>query len=111
MRALTRHSMLGSMGRVGAAEDKAAMDSCFSLLQKKDLDRHAWATREELRIAIVTLIKRTYHRRRRQTGLGRLTPTQCQTLVISPATQIARPIVSPERGSEPSSQLYFSSCR
>jgi transposase InsO family protein len=33
-------------------------------------------TREELRIAIVTWIEQTYHRRRRQAGLGRLTPIE-----------------------------------
>ena len=58
--------MVGSMGRVGAAGDNAAMESFFSLLQKNVLNRRTWATREELRIAIVTWIERTYHRRRRQ---------------------------------------------
>lgn len=66
--------MAGSIGRVGAAGDNAAMESSFSLLQKDVLDRRKWATREELRIAIVTWIERTYHRRRRQAALGRLTP-------------------------------------
>ncbi len=47
--------------------------SFFALLQKNVLDRRTWATREELRIAIVTWIERTYHRRRRQDSLGRLT--------------------------------------
>ena len=55
--ALNRHDMVGSMGRVGAAGDNAAMESFFSLLQKNVLDRRAWATREELRIAIVTWIE------------------------------------------------------
>ncbi len=63
---LARHDLVGSMGRVGAAGDKAAMKSFFALLQKNVLDRRAWATRQELRIAIVTWIERTYHRRRRQ---------------------------------------------
>ena len=72
--ALGRNDMVGSMGRVGAAGDNAAMESFFSLLQKNVLDRQRWNTREELRIAIVTWIERTYHRRRRQAGLGRLTP-------------------------------------
>ena len=63
---LHRHGMVGSMGRVGAAGDNAAMESFFALLQKNVLNRRAWATREELRIAIVTWIERTYHRRRRQ---------------------------------------------
>jgi transposase InsO family protein len=45
-----------------AAGDNAAMESFFALLQKNVLNRRAWATREELRIAIVTWIERTYHR-------------------------------------------------
>jgi putative transposase len=53
-RALTRHDMVGSMGQVGSAADNAAMESFFSLLQRNVLGRHRWATRDELRIAIVT---------------------------------------------------------
>jgi putative transposase len=68
-----RYEMVGSMGRVGAAGDTAAMESFFSLLQNNVLDRRGWDTREQLRIAIVTWIERTYHRRRRQNTLGRLT--------------------------------------
>ena len=81
IRALARHRMVGSMGRVGAAGDNAAMESFFSLLQKNVLNRRSWATREELRIAIVTWIERTYHRRRRQAGLGRLTPVEFETIM------------------------------
>ena len=62
--------MVGSMGRVGAAGDNAAMESFFSLLQKNVLDRHPWGTCEELRIAIVTWIERTCHRPRRQAVSG-----------------------------------------
>jgi putative transposase len=53
----------GSMGRVGACADNAAMESLFSLLQKNVLDRQRWPTRQELRLAITTWIERTYHRR------------------------------------------------
>ena len=60
------HRMVGSMGRVGAAGDNAAMESFFGLLQNNVLNRRTWPTREQLRIAIVTWIERTYHRRRRQ---------------------------------------------
>jgi transposase InsO family protein len=74
--ALNRHQLSGSMSRVGAAGDNAAMDSFFALLQKNVLDRRHWRTRQELRIAIVTWIERTYHRRRRQDALGRLTPIE-----------------------------------
>ena len=69
------------MGRVASCGDNAAMESFFSLLQKNVLDRRAWATREELRIAIVTWIERTYHRRRRQARLGRLTPIEFETIM------------------------------
>ena len=89
VRALNRHSMVGSMGRVGAAGDNAAMESFFALLQKNVLDRRTWATREELRIAIVTWIERTYHRRRRQDALGRLTPIEYETIMTTTATQAA----------------------
>ena len=72
VRTLARHRMVASMGRVGAAGDNAAMELFFSLLQKNVLNRRSWASREELRIASVTWIERTYHRRRRQDRLGRL---------------------------------------
>jgi putative transposase len=71
VRALGRHGLVGSMGRVGAAGDNAAMESFFGLLQNNVLNRRSWPTRDELRIAIVTWIDRTNHRRRRQHALGR----------------------------------------
>lgn len=52
-----------------------------SLLQKNVLDRKAWASREELRTAIVRWIERTYHRRRRQDRLGRLTPVEFEAMM------------------------------
>lgn len=89
VRALSRHHMVGSMGRVASAGDNAAMESFFSLLQKNVLDRRPWRTRDDLRIAIVTWIERTYHRRRRQVRLGRLTPVEYETIMTTPATQAA----------------------
>ena len=68
------------MGRVGACADNAAMESFFSLLQKNVLNRQRWQTREQLRLAIVAWIERTYHRRRRQDTLGRMTPIEFETL-------------------------------
>ena len=44
-------------------------------------------TRDELRLAIITWIEKTYHRRRRQDRLGRLTPIEFETLL--PATHTA----------------------
>lgn len=69
--------MTGSMGRVGAAGDNAAMESFFSLLQKNVLDRRSrWETRDKLRYEIVHWIEHTYNRRRRQRRLGKLTPIE-----------------------------------
>jgi putative transposase len=83
---LRRHDLVGSMGQVASAGDNAAMESFFALLQKNVLDRKRWTTREELRIAIVTWIERTYHRRRRQARLGRLTPIEYEATMT---TQVA----------------------
>ncbi|PUB20194.1 transposase InsO family protein [Promicromonospora sp. AC04] len=83
---LRRHDLVGSMGQVASAGDNAAMESFFALLQKNVLDRRRWTTREELRIAIVTWIERTYHRRRRQARLGRLTPIEYEATMT---TQVA----------------------
>ncbi|MFD8396716.1 transposase family protein, partial [Streptomyces sp. NPDC059680] len=63
--------------------------SFFALLQKNVLDRRVWATRQELRIAIVTWIERTYQRRRRQRRLGRLTPVEYETIMTPPAALAA----------------------
>ncbi len=87
-RALTRHQMVGSMGQVGSAGDNAAMESFFALLQKNVLNRRTWTTRDELRIEIVTWIERTYHRRRRQARLGRLTPIEYE-MIMTPQTATA----------------------
>jgi putative transposase len=87
--ALNRHSLVGSMGRVGAAGDNAAMESFFALLQRNVLDRQRWDTRDQLRIAIVTWIERTYHRRRRQARLGRLTPIEYETIINTAARAAA----------------------
>lgn len=77
--ALSANGLRGSMGRVGACADNAVGESFFALLQRTVLNRRHWATREELRLAIGTWIEGTYHRRRRQRRLGRLTPVEFET--------------------------------
>ena len=72
---LSDNGLQGSMGRLGECGDNAAMES-FSLLQKNVLDRQRWSTREQLRLATVTWIEKTYHRKRRQRRLGKLTPIE-----------------------------------
>lgn len=86
--ALTAHRLHGSMGRVAAA-DNAAMESFYALLQKNVLDRQAWQTREELRLEIITWIEHTYNRRRRQRGLGRLTPVEYELALHNHKLQAA----------------------
>ncbi|PIO50395.1 hypothetical protein BV502_08595 [Leucobacter sp. OAMLP11] len=78
LRALSRHRLVGSMGRVGSSGDNAVMESFFALLQKNPpiLDHP-----EQLRIAIVASIERTYHRRRRQARLGRSRPIEFETIM------------------------------
>ncbi len=80
VRTLREALLRGSMGRVGTCADNAAMESFFSLLQKNVLNRRRWRTREELRLAIITWIEKTYHRRRRQDRLGRMTPIEFETI-------------------------------
>ena len=88
-RVLARHDLVGSMGQVASAGDNAAMESFFSLLQKNVLDRRSWTSRQQLRLEIVTWIERTYHRRRRQDALGRLTPIEYETITPTLAAQAA----------------------
>lgn len=65
-----------------AVGENAAIDSFFRWLQKNVLKRKPWATRDELRSAIVIWIERTYHRRHRQARLGRLTPIEYVSIMI-----------------------------
>src|SRR5665648_1095276 len=92
VRTLAVNSLVGSMGRVGAAGDNAAMESYFALLQKNVLNRQRWATRDQLRLAIVTWIERTYHRRRRQRALGKLTPTEYEMIYNTTAHPARDPL-------------------
>lgn len=43
----------------------------------------------DFRIAVVTWIERTYHQRRRQAALGRLTAVECATVMTTLALQAA----------------------
>jgi putative transposase len=80
VRLLKNNGLRGSMGRVAAAGDNAAMESFFALLQKNVLNTRRWQTREDLRLAIVVWIETRYNRRRRQRRLGRLTPVEFEMI-------------------------------
>ncbi|WP_370259892.1 IS3 family transposase [Cryobacterium sp. TMT3-29-2] len=83
LRVLKNNGITGLMGRVGACGDNAAMESFFALLQRNVLDRQRWSTREELRLAMVVWIERTYHRKRRQRRLCKLTPIQFERINVA----------------------------
>ena len=89
LRALSRHRMVGSMGRVGSSGDNAAMESFWSLLQTNVLNQQRWTTRQELRLAIVVWIERKYHRQRAQDTLGGLTPIEFEAKLAEPHTLAA----------------------
>jgi transposase InsO family protein len=65
---------------VAVAGDNAVMESFLAPLQKNILNSQRWEAREELRLAIVTWIDRTYHRRRRKRRLGKMTPVEYEAL-------------------------------
>lgn len=56
------------------------MESFFALVQHNVFNRQRWAKCEDLRFAIVVWIERTYHRRRRQRALGKLTPVEFEAV-------------------------------
>jgi putative transposase len=91
-RMIRDHDLRQSMGRVGACGDNAAMESFFALVQKNVLNRKArWATRDELTHAVIDWIERTYHRRRRQDRLGRLTPIEYELALCHKHLEPAQP--------------------
>lgn len=67
---LANNGLQGSMGRVGAAGDNAAMESFFALLQKNVLNRKRRATREELRPGNRDLDRGDLQPQAPSTGLG-----------------------------------------
>jgi len=82
---------------VGAAGDIAAIESFFTLLPNDVRRWKVWVTREELRIAVVTWIERSYQRRLRQDALGRLMPVKFETIITTSTTQAAWAGLSPDR--------------
>jgi len=89
LRALEYHGLVGSMGRVSAAGDNAAMESVSALLQNNVLNRRAWINREQLRSAIVVWIEKKYRRKHRQAAFGRVTPVEFETMIPRPVVLAA----------------------
>ena len=56
------------------------MDSRNSLFQNNVLNTRRWETSQNLQFAVVTCAERTYRRKRRQGALGKMTPTEFESL-------------------------------
>ena len=71
---LRQAGLLESMGSIGDCFDNALAESFFSSMQVELLDRHHWATRQELTSAIFEWIDTFYNPVRRHSGLDYLSP-------------------------------------
>lgn len=69
------------MGQVSTVGENAALEPFFGPLQKNVLNRQSWATRDELRLAMVVWNERTYHRWRRYASPGSLTPVKYEAIM------------------------------
>ena len=65
------------------------MESFWALLHKNVLNQQQWPTREELHHAIVFWTEHTYNHRRRQRGLGKLTPVEFELAFAPQAAMTA----------------------
>jgi len=76
---LKNNGLVGSMGRVGAAVTTRAWNRSTRCCRTTCSTPRSGNARE-LRVAIVTWIERTYHRRRRKRSLGRMTPVEFEAV-------------------------------
>ena len=78
---LKHHDLRQSMGQVQTCADNAAMESFFSLLQRNVFNQKTWNSRHELRHAVTRWIDTTYHTKRRQRALNKLTPIEYELIM------------------------------
>jgi putative transposase len=87
-RRLAEAGIAPSMGSVGDAYDNAMAESFFASLETELIDRSAWATRGEARLAVFDYIEAFYNRQRRHSSLGYLSPDEFERR-YRPATRPA----------------------
>ena len=80
---LRHNGLTGSMGRVGACGDNAAMESFWARMQVELLNTRRWATTIELAAAMADYIDNFYNVERRHSYLGNISPTEFETLWTS----------------------------
>ena len=76
VRVLKNNGITGSMGRVGACGDNAAMESFFASLKKELVHDEDYATRAEAKASIFEYIEAFYNRVRRHSSLGYVAPAE-----------------------------------
>jgi putative transposase len=73
---LAEHEMVQSLSRPRQCWDNAVAESFFSSLKEELIYRQPWATRAQVRPAVVDYIEAFYNRRRLHSSLGYLSPAE-----------------------------------
>jgi putative transposase len=81
--------VLPSMGRRGDAFDNALAESFLATLETQLLDRHAFRTRDEARIAGFSYLESFYNARRRHSALDYRSPDRFEQEMTKPDAQTA----------------------
>jgi transposase InsO family protein len=68
------------MGSIGDCFDNGLAESFFATLQTELLDRHPWATRQQLANAVFAYLEGFYNPRRRHSALGYLSPADYESV-------------------------------
>ncbi|MGV8885301.1 MAG: hypothetical protein ACOH1T_06885 [Microbacteriaceae bacterium] len=78
------------MGHAASAANNPSIGSFWSLLQTNAFNqRPRWATRQDLRLAIVTWGERRFHREREQKALSGLTSIEHEATMEPPMALVA----------------------
>jgi hypothetical protein len=80
----------GSMGSVGDAYDNAVAESFFATLETELIDRHAWRTRADARLAVFDFIEAWYNPHRRHTFIGQPSPAGFERRVSFRLSRLTR---------------------
>ncbi len=78
---LAEHQMIQSLSRPRQCWDNAVAESFFSSLKLELIDRRAWATRAQVRRAVVDYIEVFFNRRRLHSSLNYLSPAEYETRI------------------------------
>ena len=78
---LAEHQMVQSLSRPRQCWDNAVAESFFSSLKLELIDRRPWATRAQIRRAVVDYIEVFFNRRRLHSSLNYLTPAEYEVRI------------------------------